>query len=231
MFTLPYIVGLAAADAVNPCALAILLLVLVAILTRYPRERSKVLKIGFAFTITVLVVYFLYGLVFINVFKGLSALNTIKPYLYIGLGILALVLGGFNVKDFFKYGAGGMVTEIPRKWRPRMRGFISGITSVWGAMIMAIIISLFLLPCTIGPYIIASGLLAELAFIKTLPWLLLYNIIFILPMIVITLIVYFGFRTVDQMYGWRESKIKVMHLIAGLIMLAIGILLVTGILH
>jgi hypothetical protein len=50
-----------------------------------------------------------------------------------------------------------------------------------------------------GPYVVAGSLLSSLSLINAIPWLLLYNLIFILPMIIITLIVYFGYSNLK--YG------------------------------
>ena len=226
--TLPTLVALAAADAVNPCELAVLTLALVAILTRYPRERKKVLRVGLAFTAAIFLMYLLYGLVLINIFKGITAIVGIKIWLYRVLGIVGIILGAFNIKDFFAYGSFGFVTEVPKKWRPTMKNIIAGITSAKGAFITGLIVALFLTPCTMGPYVICCGLLEPLSIIETIPWLLLYNIIFVLPMIAITLIIYFGFTTIDVVYGWREKNLRLLHLVAGIILVAIGLALLFG---
>ena len=226
--TFPTLVAFAAADAVNPCELAVLTLALIAILTRYPRERKKVLQVGLAFTAAIFLMYLFYGLVLINVFKGLAAIADIKIWLYQALGIIGIILGLFNIKDFFSYGSMGFVTEVPRKWRPSMKNLIAGITSAKGAFITGLLVALFLTPCTMGPYIICCGLLEPLTILETIPWLLLYNIIFVLPMIAITLIIYFGFTTIDAVYGWREKNLRLLHLIAGIILMAIGLALLFG---
>lgn len=226
--TLPTVLGLAAADAVNPCELAVLTLALIAILTRFPRERKKVLQVGLAFTLAIFLMYIIYGLLLINIFKGLTQIPSIKLWLYKALGVIGIILGLLNIKDFFAYGALGMVTEVPKKWRPSMKNIISGITSAKGAFITGLIVALFLTPCTMGPYIICCGLLEPLSIIETIPWLLIYNIIFVLPMIAITLIIYFGFTTIDVVYGWRERNIKLLHLIAGIILVIIGLALLFG---
>jgi len=80
------------------------------------------------------------------------------------------------------------------------------------------------LPCTSGPYIVILGLLAKAVTINyALLLLLLYNFIFILPMLFITLIIYFGFTTTEKVEEWRTRKLKVLHLIAGIIILLLGI--------
>jgi cytochrome c biogenesis protein CcdA len=112
--------------------------------------------------------------------------------------------------------------------RPKVKKIISGITSPGGAFIIGFIVTLFLLPCTIGPYVVASGLLSELGLLGALPWLLYYNLIFILPMIAITLIVYFGFARVEDVSGWKEKNIRKLHLIAGILLLLVGLGILMG---
>lgn len=226
--TIPTIIGYALADAVNPCELAILTLALIAILTRYPRERKKVLQVGLAFSAAIFLMYMVYGVLLVYIFGLVSQIKIISTILYKVFGVVGIILGASNIKDFFSYGSLGFITEVPRKWRPSMKNMISRITSPKGAFIVGLICALFLTPCTMGPYISASFLLGELGIIGALPWLLLYNLIFILPMIIITLVVYWGFTTVDNVYGWREKNIRILHLVAGIILVVIGVLLLFG---
>jgi cytochrome c biogenesis protein CcdA len=222
------ILGLAAADAINPCELAVLTLALVAILTRYPREKKKVLQVGLAFTAAIFIMYFFYGLILINFFKFLTQADMIKIWLFRVLGAVGIILGASNIKDFFKYGGAGFVTEVPRKWRPTMKNLIAKITSVKGAFITGLIVALFLTPCTMGPYLICCGVLEPLAILETIPILLLYNFVFILPMIAITFAIYLGFSTVASVSGWREKNLRLLHLIAGILLVVIGIALLMG---
>lgn len=77
-------------------------------------------------------------------------------------------------------------------------------------------------------FIIASGKLSILKFFETIPWLLIYNLIFITPMIIVTLIIYFGISTVDKVSGWKEKNIRNLHLIEGIILSLLGIAMFTG---
>jgi cytochrome c biogenesis protein CcdA len=43
--------------------------------------------------------------------------------------------------------------EVPLAWRPAMHKIIKKATSPIGAFIVGFVVSLFLLPCTSGPYI------------------------------------------------------------------------------
>ena len=139
-----------------------------------------------------------------------------------------MILGALNVKDYFSYTPGGLATEMPMSMRPYVKLAINKITSATGAFIIGFLVTIFLLPCTIGPYIIASGLLANLGFIGALPWLLYYNLLFILPMIIIVGIVYWGFGKVEDVSGWKERNIRKLHLVAGILLFLVGFALLIG---
>ena len=105
------LIALAGADAVNPCALAVLVLVLVALLTA-ERKKSDVLKGGLMFTLAVFIFYILYGLIMIGIFKSVeNTIAGIRIYLLKGLGVFAMFLGALNIKDFFFYKAGSVMTR------------------------------------------------------------------------------------------------------------------------
>ena len=227
--TILSITSLALVDAVNPCAIAVMAIVLMTLLLQDPNNKKKVLYGGLAFTSAVFILYLLYGLIMVQFFSSvIPSSGTYSNYIFKGFGIFAIILGALNLKDYFSYKPGSLATEMPLKLRPKMKMTIKRITSPKGAFFVGILVTLFLLPCTIGPYIIASAELSSLNFIQTLPWLLYYNIIFIIPMIAITLLIYFSVTTVDKVSGWKERNIKKLHLIEGLILLILGILMFTG---
>lgn len=223
------ILGLAIANALNPCALAALVLVLLSILISNEEKRYKVLLGGLAFAAAVFIGYFFYGVVIIQLFKSFAEFtSSISFYIKMVLAVFAIGLGIFNIKDYINYRPGGVATEMPLKFRPRVKQIINGITSPKGAFIAGILVTLFLLPCAMGPYIIALGNLSAYNFIKILPYLLVYNVIFILPMIAITFAVYFGLSSAEKVGEWRDRNIKKIHLAAGLILVGIGIAIITG---
>jgi len=228
-FTLGKITLLALADSVNPCAIAVLTMILFAILIQNPEKRKKVLHAGLAFVSAVFIGYIFYGLILIQFFKTFAEfLGRNSNYVYDGLAVLAMLLGALNIKDFFFYKKGSFATEMPIFLRPKIKRIIEKITSASGAFIIGFLVTLFLLPCTIGPYIVASGLLSGLKFIETIPFLIYYNLIFVIPMLIIVGIVYLGFTRIEDVSGWKEKNIKKLHLIAGLLLFLVGLLLLMG---
>jgi cytochrome c biogenesis protein CcdA len=228
-FTIGRITLLALADSVNPCAIAVLIMILISILIANPKNQKKVLFSGIAFSVAVFIGYLFYGIILVQFFKTFAEiLRDNSKYVYNGLAILAMLIGALSIKDYFIYRPGGFATEMPIFMRSKVKKIISGATSPTGAFVIGFLVTLFLLPCTIGPYIVASGLISELGFVKAILWLSYYNLIFILPMIIITLIVYFGFTKVEDVSGWKERNIRKLHLIAGILLFLVGVGILAG---
>lgn len=226
--TLTKILSLAAVDAVNPCALAVLTLILITILTYNPEAKKKVLWAGLVFALSVFIMYFFYGLVIVRFFQIIQALAAVRLWLYKILGGLAILLGVLNILDFVKYRPGRLGTEMPMFLRPKVKKVISRATSPLGAFIAGFLVTVFLLPCTIGPYVICGGILCALDLAKAVPWLLIYNLVFVLPMLVITAVVYLGLSKAQDVSGWKDKNIRYLHLVSGLIILGLGIAMLFG---
>jgi len=219
------ITGLALADAVNVCAFAILSMVLVAMLTNHPDKPSKILKAGLMFVLAVIIMYTFYGLVIFQLFSTLAEnIQGFSPYLFNGLTILIMIIGALNIKDYFMYQPGGIATEMPLSIRPKVKLLIKKITTPWGAFVIGLLVTLFLLPCTMAPLIKAMDNLSALGYslVTSLPWIIYYNLLFVLPMIGITLAIYFGFSKVEDVDGWKERNVRKLHLIAGILLFLVG---------
>jgi len=173
--TFAYLGGLALVDSINPCAIAVLTMVLISILTYNPQDKKKVLYSGLLFVLAIYTGYLIYGTLMIELFKVFAQfLRENSNIIYSVLATLAMILGALQVKDYFYYKPGGIATEMPIWMRPYAKKIISKIVSPTGAFFIGLLVTIFLLPCTIGPYIIASGLLAELGMLGALPWLIYY---------------------------------------------------------
>jgi cytochrome c biogenesis protein CcdA len=220
--TLPALVGAALANAINPCAGAVLVLLLGTILVASKR-RKAVLGAGFSFTVASFISYFLIG---IGLFSTVQS-SGIQHLAYIVVSILAVLIGLWNMKDFFLRRHRLSIEELPKGWEPLIKRSTSKATPVLGASLVGLAASLFLLPCTSGPYIVIIGMLANTASQMQAIWLLLlYNSIFVLPFIIITLAVGLGFTSASQVETWRREKLRRLRLITGAVMFALGVMLI-----
>ena len=101
-------------------------------------------------------------------------------------------------------------------------------TNPIGAFLIGLLVSLFLLPCTSGPYAVILGMLAtKITFTSAVFYLILYNLIFVLPMLVVVFAMYWGLSP-EKAEDWRKNKIRLLHLIAGVILVALGIVILFG---
>jgi len=134
-----------------------------------------------------------------------------------------MLVGSLQIKDFFFYKQGSFATEMPIWMRSKAKRVIEKITSPTGAFFMGFIITLFLGPCTMAPLLVATETLSQLGLIGALPWLLYFNFIAVIPLIIITFAIYKGFKTAESVSQWRNKNIKIFHLIAGILLLSVGI--------
>ncbi len=218
--TLLTVIGAALVDSINPCAIAVLLILLSAFLLG-AGSRKRALAAGLAFTASIYLAYFLFGLGLFSAIQ-VSGLADIVSRL---VGILAIVLGLLNIKDYFWYGGGGFAMEIPRSWRHPLKDIIYKATSPLGAFLVGFVVILFELPCTGGPYFFVLGLLAKsLTLMAAVPYLLLYNVFFVLPLLLILGLIFWGYSTVEKAAEWKERNIRLLHLIAGIVLSVLGVI-------
>ena len=212
------VVGAALVDSINPCAIAVLLILLGALLTTTDKKRA--LKTGLAFTLSIYIAYFLFGIGLLSAIQ----ISGVSYLFYQFIGFLAIIIGLFNIKDFFWYGGCGFAMEIPCSWRPSLKGLLRKVVSPIGAFFVGFIVCLFELPCTGGPYFFILGLLAERTTqLMAVPILLFYNLIFVLPLVGISLAMYYGYTTVEKAGEWKDRNIRLLHLVAGLVMIGLGL--------
>ena len=218
VLTFSAVTGAAFIDSINPCAIAVLLILLSALIS--VENKKKILSFGLSFVSALFITYFLLGIGIIGVID-VSGLAVLFHQI---IGILAILIGLANIKDFICYGGGGFVMEIPLRWRPKIKKILGGVTSPSGAFLAGIIVTVFELPCTGGPYFFVLGLLSkDFSWTQIIPILLYYNFIFILPLLVLTVLIYLGFAKAEKVNAWKDRNLRILHLISGIIMIALGV--------
>lgn len=222
---IPLLLSGALSDSINPCAFAVMLLLLTTILSK-SKSKKKTIFAGLLFCLAIFSSYFLMWLGFLKLIIQ-ETLQYTLVFKWV-IGIFWILIGLANLKDFFWYGK-WFIMEIPLAWRPRMMKIIQAVVSPLWAFVVGIIVSLFLLPCSAGPYVTVLMLLgAESSELNHLGffYLLLYNLIFILPMLVITFMVGTGYTSAEAIGKFKNKHTKLIHLIVGLLMLALGVYII-----
>lgn len=214
--TIPAVILAAAADSVNPCTFAVLVLLLGTLIVA--GRKGKTLQIGAAFIVAIYISYFLMG---IGIFSAIQSAGVQRPFI-IAVSSLAILLGLWNMKDFFAYGK-WFTIEVPTRWRPTVKRLTASVVSIPGAFFVGVLDSLFLLPCSSGPYIAILALLSKTTSrTEGILYLLLYNLIFVLPLVGIMLAIHFGYTTTARAERWRSARLGKLHLITGAMMFLLG---------
>ncbi|MFA5993272.1 MAG: cytochrome c biogenesis protein CcdA [Candidatus Pacearchaeota archaeon] len=218
--TIPAILTAAAIDSINPCAFAVLIFLLVYLIAL--GSKKKVLKVGLTYITAVFIVYFLSGLGLFVVIQGTG----LTKIIYMVAAIIAIIAGAINVKDFFWYGK-GITLAIPESKKPLIEKYIHK-ASIPAAIILGMLVSLFELPCTGGVYLAILGLMStKMTLWQGIPYLLLYNLIFVLPLFIILFLVYKG-ASPEKLEKWRTGNRKYLRLIIGLGMILLGVAMLAG---
>jgi len=198
------------ADGINPCMFSVLLFLITYLLAIGSKKRM--FKVGFTFIMGVFIVYVLLMLGLLNLISLLGWLSKIK----ILVAFLALFFGLIMIKDFFFYGR-FFSLEIPPKAKPQLEGLIKRGT-VFSALGLALLSSLVELPCTSGLPLVYVTILAERQ-LTAWPYVLWYNLFFILPLVLIVVLTGLAYQKVDQIEAWRQKFKKIMRLVSGLLLL------------
>ena len=215
---------IAGLDAFNPCAFFVLMFLLS--LMVYARDRKRMLLIGVTFVFFSGLIYFVFMSAWLNLFLFIGELRTITMI----AGLIAVAIALINIKDFFWFKQ-GVSLSIPDRAKPglyqRSRNLLKA-TSLGailaGTAVLAVAANSYELLCTSGFPMVYTRMLTlhELPNAAFYTYLALYNFIYIIPLLVIVVLftVRFGSHKLTEQEG-RSLK-----LVSGLMMLALGGLLV-----
>lgn len=219
--TLVIIAGIV--DGINPCAIGVMLLLLGYLLI-FLEKKKEVLKIGIIYIITVYLTYLVIGLFFAEFIHTLSA-SPLGLYFQKTIGILLILAAVLNIKDFFFEGRGPTL-QIPQ----RSRKYISSLVekgSVPATIGLGVVVTFLETPCSFPLYMGTISVL-ELSFKKAISflfYLLIYNFMFVLPLLAILYLVYFA-RKLTSLKEFQHHGKRWLRLISGLVILAFGIFII-----
>ncbi|MCK4996683.1 hypothetical protein KAS08_00115 [Candidatus Pacearchaeota archaeon] len=207
--TLGVVVISALIDSINPCAFGVLLFLMTVLLSMGSSKRA--LKSGMIYTLVIFLVYLLAGLGIMRLITSFSILDKVKIF----AGIIVLIGGFIELKDFFWEGK-GVSLKIPKGAKPKLEKYVHKGT-LPALIVLGALVALVELPCTGGIYLAILSLIAEHGMLGIF-YLILYNLIFVLPLILITCFIYKGTR-VEKINIWVQKNKRFMRLGAGLVML------------
>lgn len=217
--TLATVLVTAAVDSINPCAIGVLILLVSTLIVT--KRQHELLRIGMLYVGAVYVTYFAFGLGLIAFLASIPLVLT--EYISITVGFIVVIAGLVEIKDYFWYGKGYslMISEKHAETiKKKMKQLSVGTVIFLGAFVASVE-----LPCTGGPYLAITLLLAQNFNLTAFVLLIIYNIIFVMPLVVILALVMFGTK-IQNIQAWKQNTKAAMRLAVGLILISLGWLLI-----
>src|SRR3989338_2738102 len=213
---LPLVLIAALVDSVNPCAISVLLLT-IAFLFSLGRLRGSILRTGLFYILGIFIVYLLIGLGILqalHIFGVPHFMAKVGAALLIVLGVISLVnefWPSFPVKLGIPHSAHRKMAELMEKG------------SVPTAFVLGAFVGLCEFPCTGGPYLMVLGLLHDNpTYWLGLGYLILYNLIFVLPLVVL-LFIASDKSVLNKVQEWKKTNIRSMRLWGGVAVILLGL--------
>jgi cytochrome c biogenesis protein CcdA/thiol-disulfide isomerase/thioredoxin len=189
-------------DGLNPCAFATLIF-FVSYLTVTERQGREILAVGAAFAFGVFATYLAIGLGLYEVVKSISDIHTALGYsVSLFIALLCVVLAALSFRDFFRARQGelkDMALVMPEGLRRFAHSVIRRTSDarafVLVAFVTGAIISFIELACTGTPLLaVITYLVGNVpdSRVQAIGLLVLFSLMFILPLVVVFVLVYFG---------------------------------------
>lgn len=219
--TLGLVVGSAAIDSINPCAIGVLIL-MISVLLGSGKSVKRMVILGSAYIFAIFATYLVAGLGLVYFFTSIPIL--IAEYLSIAVGILVIFAGLLEIKDYFWYGK-GMSLQIPHVFAKKIQDWSGSKTTFFGVMLLGAFVAAVELPCTGAPYLAIITVLRIDFDMVAFGLMVLYNLIFVAPLLIILGLVASGVK-LSKVAKWKEEGKGGMRLAIGLLLVALGWILI-----
>lgn len=216
-------------DGINPCAFTSLIF-LISYLRLMKKKGSEILKIGGSFTIAVFLTYFFIGLGAFRFIRMADSFTIISSVIRYVLGGTMLILASLTLFDYSRIRQGrasdsllqlsaGTKKRIHRVVRQSSRSSLIYVSSFAAGFL----ISVYELGCTGQIYLPMLVYMVRQKSWSALGPLLLYNIAFILPLILVFTLFYRGSDS-DKISAFFQKRLGLIKLASAALFLIMGLL-------
>jgi len=233
-------------DGINPCAFTVIVFFISFLALQGYRKRELAL-IGLAFILAVFLTYLGIGLGIFNFFYRFSGFWVVAHLFNIIIGVLSVIFGVFAVYDFIIYkktgSTEGLVLQLPKPVKMRIHkvvGFFyrknlpekqqnikpSLIRLVFSALISGFLVSLLEAVCTGQVYLPTISFVLKSTTLKfaALGYLLLYNVMFVVPLLVIFILALLG-TTSQQFSDFLKKHLGLIKILMAILFFGLGVYL------
>ncbi len=197
-------------DGINPCAFAVIVF-FISFLTVYGYNKKEMVYVGIFYILSVFITYVLIGLGVFSFLYSVSHFYIFMKIFYYIVAIMCLMLAMLSFYDFFKYkksqSSQGMILQLPMFLKKKVnivigkglrnKNYTRIIELCVISFIVGVGVSLLEAACTGQVYIPTIVFILKIPYLrlKAFFYLILYNIMFIFPLIIIFSLALFGFTS------------------------------------
>jgi cytochrome c biogenesis protein CcdA len=220
-------------DGINPCAIATIIF-LISFLAVQKRKRTEILVIGLTFTAAVFVTYLLLGLGAFKALSMLEAYHWIASAIRWGAVVAALIVAIICFRDAFVFNKTGRTKDVkiqlPAVIKKQIHTVISGNLSTYslfvGAAVTGFLVTLLEAVCTGQVYLPTIILMTRAEGLRLTGWLylLFYNFLFVLPLLIIMVLAYYGLRW-DELSRTVQKRLPLLKTLMGVVLLGLAVFL------
>lgn len=225
VFTLMSITSAGFADGINPCAFAVLIF-FISYLHAVGRSKKTIIAAGASYVIAVFLTYLGLGLGILTIIRSLR----IQGFIQIPVALFTLAMGLISLYDAYttRKDPKDMMLKMPSRLRKIVdsviRKEVKSEKLILVSIFLGILVASFELPCTGEMYLPILSMLSHEGVVVALPLLILYNIMFILPLIGVFALVYEGTNS-QKVAQFVRDHTFLMKVIVGVALIALGLYL------
>ena len=216
-------------DGINPCAFATIIF-LVSYLTFMGKKGREILLYGIIFTSGVFIAYLLAGMGLMTILRQLSSFPMVSKGVNLLIALFAFSLGIISLYDYVLFRRGQVAKwklQLPKGMKKKVHGIIREQVRSKGGLLATFCLGFAIAGCTV--ICTAQVYLPTIGYIMTIPQLrvhalfnlLLYNIMFIIPLVGIFVSTFFGV-TSERMALVAKEHTGTVKLLTGILFIALA---------
>lgn len=231
-FTLPAILTAGFIDGINPCVFAALIF-FISLLSVSNIKGRKLLLAGSVYCLACFLSYLALGFGLFRVLKLFSGYKNIQNGINYTMAAILIVMAYISFKDAWKYHRSGKAADIDLQLPGKLKEKVHNIMKkglayrhlLPGAFFIGVVVTAIESVCTGQVYVPTLVYLSRQQNLHAFFYLILYNLAFIVPLLVIFAMAYKGAST-PKLIEWSKKDVTPAKIIMGCFFIAMAVLIV-----
>lgn len=233
-------------DGINPCAFTVIIFFISFLALQGYRKRALIV-IGLTFVSAVFLTYLLIGLGLFSFLYRVEGFWLVSRIINLSIGIFSIVLGILSFYDFLKFKktkkTEGLILQLPQAVKAQIHSVIGRhyrntqakegaiaqkdiLGLVISAFVTGFLVSILEAVCTGQTYLpTIVFILKNYYHLKALVYLLIYNLMFIMPLLIIFFMALWGV-TSEQFTNFLRKNLLSIKVLMGILFFVLGIFLI-----